>query len=268
MSLGQCQCPFRKQFLLFCEVLTLLILTSVIIAEGLFSILLKFYSFILTTVTMINHSLSDISVDTWVQGEPGALSNLVGSVVLIEVFQVNCPGCFIYSLPKAIELHEKYHDQGLIVIGLATAFEDYDKNTLENLRKLVETGEVIGQTFKALNQYGQLSEGKLQWKIPFAVGMDRVVAETEPVTDERVQRYAREFLPDFENFSNEQQKSVLQQVRHYLEQKSMKAETFERFALQGTPSCILFDRKGQLKDVSFGQVEHKQAMVEHFLAEV
>ena len=215
---------------------------------------------------MNNHLLSDITVDTWVQGGPILLNDLIGSVVLIEVFQVNCPGCFIYSLPRAIELHERYHQQGLVVIGLATAFEDYDKNTLENLQKLVTTGEVIGETFKALNQYGILSEGKLPWKIPFAVGMDRIVAETEPVTDERVLRYAHEFLPDFEKFSDEQKKSVLQQVRHYMEQKSMKAETFERFALQGTPSCILFDRKGQLKDVSFGQIDYKQAMVEHFLA--
>lgn len=216
---------------------------------------------------MNNHLLSDITVDTWVQGGPILLNDLIGSVVLIEVFQVNCPGCFIYSLPRAIELHERYHQQGLVVIGLATAFEDYDKNTFENLQKLVTAGEVIGETFKALNQYGILSEGKLPWKIPFAVGMDRIVAETEPVTDERVLRYAHEFLPDFEKFSDEQKKSVLQQVRHYMEQKSMKAETFERFALQGTPSCILFDRKGQLKDVSFGQIDYKQAMVEHFLAE-
>lgn len=216
---------------------------------------------------MNNHSLSDITVDTWVQGGPLTLSDLTGSVVLIEVFQVNCPGCFIYSLPRAIDLHERYHPQGLVVIGLATAFEDYDKNTLKNLQRLIASGEVIGETLKALKQYGMLAEGKLPWKIPFAVGMDRVVAETEPVTDERVLRYAREFLPDFEKFTNEQKTSVLQQVRHYLEQKSMKAETFERFALQGTPSCILFDRKGQLKDVSFGQVDYKQAMVEHFLAE-
>ena len=216
---------------------------------------------------MNNHSLSDIAVDTWVQGGPVALNNLVGSVVLIEVFQVNCPGCFIYSLPRAIDLHDRYQQQGLVVIGLATAFEDYDKNTLENLQELVTTGEVIGETFKALNQYGMLSQGKLAWKIPFAVGMDRVVAETEPVTDERVYRYASEFLPDFEKLSDEQRKSVLQQVRHYMERKSMRAETFERFALQGTPSCILFDRKGQLKDVSFGQIDYKQVMVEHFLAE-
>lgn len=216
---------------------------------------------------MNNHLLSDIAVDTWVQGGPIVLSDLIGSVVLIEVFQVNCPGCFIYSLPRASELHDRYQQQGLVVIGLATAFEDYDKNTLENLQKLVTAGEVIGETYKALNRYGKLTQGKLPWKIPFAVGMDRVVAETEPVTDERIHHYAREFLPEFEQLSDGQKQSVLQQVRHYMEKKSMKAETFERFALRGTPSCILFDRKGQLKDVSFGQVNYKQAMVENFLAE-
>ncbi len=212
-------------------------------------------------------SLSDIAVGTWVQGGPIELTDLIGSVVLIEVFQVNCPGCFLYSLPKSIDLHEKYHQQGLTVIGLATAFEDYDKNTLKNLQKLVTTGEVIGETYNALKRHGILSQDRLPWKIPYAVGMDRVAVETEPVTDTRVLSYAHSFLPEFEKFSDDQKQSVLQQIKHYLTQKTMKAETFECFALQGTPSCILFDRKGQLKDVSFGQIDYKQAMVEHFLAE-
>lgn len=212
-------------------------------------------------------SLSDVVVDTWVQDGPVNLTDLIGSVVVIEVFQVNCPGCFLYSLPKSIELFEKYHRQGLAVIGLATAFEDYDKNTLENLQKLVTTGEVIGETLKALTRYNVLSHGRLPWKIPYPVGMDRVIAETEPVTEQRIRNYASSFLPDFDNFSEDQQRSVMQQVKHYLEQKTMKAETFERFALQGTPSCIVFDRQGQLKDVSFGQIDYKQAMIEHFLSE-
>ena len=212
-------------------------------------------------------SLSDVVVDTWVQGGPVNLTDLNGSVVVIEVFQVNCPGCFLYSLPKSIELFEKYHRQGLAVIGLATAFEDYDKNTLENLQKLVTTGEVIGETLKALTRYNVLSHGRLPWKIPYPVGMDRVTAETEPVTEQRIRNYASSFLSDFDNFNEDQQRSVMQQVKHYLEQKTMKAETFERFALQGTPSCIVFDRQGQLKDVSFGQIDYKQAMIEHFLSE-
>ena len=193
------------------------------------------------------------------------LSDLVGSVVLVEVFQVNCPGCFLYSLPKAIQLHETFQDKGLVVIGLATAFEDYDKNTLENLQRLIKKGEVIGDTLNTLTHQGMLTEGKLEWLLPFAVGMDRVTPETEPVTLERTLRYAHEILPGYDGLTNEQQQATLVQVRNYLQQKTMKAETFERFALQGTPSAILFDRKGYAQNVSFGQSENQQSLIEQFL---
>lgn len=36
---------------------------------------------------MNNYSLSDVTVDTWVQGGPISLADLIGSVVLIEVFK-------------------------------------------------------------------------------------------------------------------------------------------------------------------------------------
>ena len=157
---------------------------------------------------MADYSLSDISVDTWVQGDPIQLNDLVGSVVLVEVFQVNCPGCFLYALPKAIQLHETYQEQGLVIIGLATAFEDYDKNTLGNLQRLVETGEVIGETLKALTHQGMLTDGKLEWKLPFSVGMDRVAPDTEPVTQERVRRYTRQCLPTFEELTEKENRQL------------------------------------------------------------
>lgn len=217
---------------------------------------------------MNNLRLSDVSVDTWVQGEPVDLDSLSGSVVLIEVFQVNCPGCFLYALPAAIQLYEKYHDRGLEVIGLATAFEDYDKNTLDNLKLLVNTNEVIGETYKALSQRGLLiGTGKLPWKLPFAVAMDRVVPDNEPVTDARVLAYSRQLLSQFDRLPEEQQRSILNQVRTFMEQKIMTAETFERFALQGTPSALLFDRKGALHNVSFGQVDYKERIIEQLLAQ-
>ena len=217
---------------------------------------------------MKNLVLSDVTVDTWVQGGPIEMENLMGSVVLIEVFQVNCPGCFFYALPNAIKLHQKYHDKGLVIIGLATAFEDYDKNTIENLKLLIQAGEVVGETFKALNQHGLLIDNsKLPWKLPFAVGMDRVEPDNQPVTEERVLSYAHQLLEQFDRLKEDQQQAILNQIRTFLEQKIMKAETFERFSLQGTPSAILFDRKGQLKDVSFGQADHKQSAIEQFLAQ-
>ena len=195
-----------------------------------------------------------------------SLTDLLGSVVLVEVFQVNCPGCFLYALPKAIQLHEHYQDKGLKIIGLATAFEDYDKNTLENLQRLVESGEVIGETLKALTQQGMLTEGKLEWRLPFPVGMDRVKPETEPLTPERILGYTRNCLPGFDKLTEERKKTALNQIRNYLQQKTMKAETFERFALQGTPSSILFNRKGQVQNVSFGQTENQQSLIEQYLA--
>ncbi|PTN12633.1 thiol-disulfide isomerase [Nitrosomonas aestuarii] len=216
---------------------------------------------------MNNLLISDVTVDSWVQAGPIKMNDLLGSVVLIEVFQVNCPGCFLYALPDAIELHKKYSDKGLVIIGLATAFEDYDKNTLENLQLLVNTGEVVGETFKAMNQHGLLVDNsRLPWKLPFAIGMDRIEPDNDPVTDERVLAYARQLLTQFDTLQEDQKKTVQSQIRVYLEQKIMKAETFERFSLQGTPSAILFDREGQLQDVSFGQVEHKQPAIEQLLA--
>ncbi len=215
--------------------------------------------------TMNNYTLADISVETWVQGGPLTLKNLVGSVVLVEVFQVNCPGCFMYALPKAIQLHETYHEKGLTIIGLATAFEEYDKNTLANLERLVESGEVIGETLKALTHQGMLTDGKLEWRLPFPVGMDRVQPNAEPLTQERILSYTRNCLPGFDGLSEERKQEALNQIRNYLQQKTMKAETFERFALQGTPSSILFDRKGHLQNVSFGQIENKESLIKQYL---
>ncbi len=154
----------------------------------------------------------------------------------------------------------------MVVIGLATAFEDYDKNTLENLQRLIETGEVIGETLKALTRQGMLTENKLEWHLPFPVGMDRVLPEIEPLTQERILRYTRNCLPGFDGLSDERKQAALNQVKNYLQQKTMKAETFERFALQGTPSSILFDRKGHLQNVSFGQIENQQSLIEQCLA--
>ena len=117
----------------------------------------------------------NFGVSTWVQGAPTNFDQERGHIVVLEVFQVNCPGCFLYAIPDAIRLYHKYRNDGVRVLGLATAFEDYDKNTLDNLRLLAETGQVTGETRKALAMSGQLQEGdRLPYEIPFALGMDNL----------------------------------------------------------------------------------------------
>ena len=120
------------------------------------------------------------------RGRPTNIDKERGNVILVEVFQVNCPGCFTLGIPQAIDMHIKYYHDGLRVLGVATAFEDFDKNTLDNLKLLLTTGEVIGETRTVLAEYGRLRPGnKLSYKIPFPIGMDTLF-NFGPLTHDKI----------------------------------------------------------------------------------
>jgi len=189
-------------------------------------------------------------------------------IVIVEVFQVNCPGCFLYGIPEAINVYNKYKDQGVRVLGIATAFEDFDKNTLENLELLANTGEVIGETKKALAQYGKIVDGnKLPYKIPFPLAMDNLTKETGEPSQEKMLEFIKSQIPNFEEQPQNYRDEIFARVRQYFKSKEYSAETFERFSLRGTPSVIVVDRNGILRDVSFGQMGHLEPLVQSLLKE-
>lgn len=195
----------------------------------------------------------NIHVSDWVQGLPTNIDKNIGKVILVEVFQVNCPGCFMYALPSSIQIYKKYSRDDVIVLGLATAFEDYDKNTLDNLRLLLTSGEVIGDTLNALRQYGQLIENnKLPYKIPFPVGMDILKRMERNFSDNYVIDFMEGNIENYNSYPDSEKKIIFERVKHYLRNKEYSAMTFETYRLQGTPSMIVVDRKGILRNVSFG----------------
>ena len=217
---------------------------------------------------IIGQKTPNFAVSDWVQGAPTNFDQEKDHIVLVEVFQVNCPGCFMHALPEAINIYNKYKDEGVRVIGIATAFEDYDKNTLDNLKMLVETGEVVGETKSALSMYGQLQTGnKLHYKIPFPLAMDKLTKIDGKVSDEKIMQFIYGQIPEFDSQSEEYRKQIIQRVRDYMKTKEYSAETFEKFALQGTPSMIIVDRKGILRDVSFGQSGNVDAVIQKLLSE-
>ncbi len=207
------------------------------------------------------------SVSDWVQGKPTNFDQLTGQVVLLEVFQVNCPGCFLYALPQAISLHQRYSGKGLTVLGIATAFEDFDKNTLENLLRLVKDREVIGETLAMLNQHGILVDGRLPFSIPFPLAMDRLIKRDAEASEDEVNAFIEEQLPNFGNQPKAYQEKVLQQVRSYLQKLEYHAQTFELFNLKGTPSHILVDKNGILRDCAFGSHPELETQVQNLLQE-
>jgi hypothetical protein len=219
-------------------------------------------------VTKIGTKAPNLKISNWVQGLPTNIDKEKDNVILVEVFQVNCPGCFLYGIPQAIDLYNKYRKDGVIVLGMATAFEDFDKNTLQNLELLLSKGEVIGETLKALGQYGHLVlENKIPYKIPFPVGMDSLVKETGIINQERITGFIDANVPDFNSYDEHYKTEIVERIKQYLKNKECSAETFEEYALRGTPSSILIDKKGILRDVAFGQNELLEEKIQNLLKE-
>jgi thiol-disulfide isomerase/thioredoxin len=201
----------------------------------------------------IGQKAPNLKVSKWVQGMDTNLDKQNDNVVVVEVFQVNCPGCFMYGIPESIEIYNKYKSEGVSVLGMATAFEDFDKNTLENLQLLLETGETIGETKKMLSQNGESQGDKISYKIPYPVAMDSLIKQSGEASKEKMDSLIKNQIPNFDEQPEDYKNKIYDRIKDYFMSKEFSAETFEMYALPGTPSSILVDRKGILRDITFGQ---------------
>jgi hypothetical protein len=215
----------------------------------------------------VNEPASNLQVAEWVQGPPSNVDQERGRVILIEVFQVNCPGCFIGGLPEAIQTYMTFKEKPLTVWGLATAFEDHHLNSLENLKMLLDTGEVVGETMARLSERDMLSMGRLQYFMPFPVAWDQVVKRKGGATDEEVRRWIERDFPDFDNMPELHRSQIEKQILEYLEKKEYDALTFDQYGLQGTPSSIIIDKQGILRHKLFGSGRDLEKHIEPLINE-
>ncbi|MEZ4282659.1 MAG: hypothetical protein R3F21_23935 [Myxococcota bacterium] len=117
------------------------------------------------------NSTFHLAIGTMAQGEIPA-----GDRLLVLVFQVNCPGCFQYALPTAEAIHRQGDRLGLSVLGLSTAFEDFELNTIGNTRALVERGELVGVTRRVLGS--ERYSNALSFPVATDARMEHGVGET------------------------------------------------------------------------------------------
>ncbi len=82
--------------------------------------------------------------------QPVTLEALRGRVVLIEAFQMLCPGCVSHALPQAKRVHQAFRHEDVAVIGLHTVFEHH----------------AAQGTREALSAFLH------EYRIPFPVGID------------------------------------------------------------------------------------------------
>ena len=221
------------------------------------------------TIDLIGNPAPQPDIESWVQGHEPLLNELTGQVILIEVIQVNCPGCFVHALPEAIRLHETYSSQGLKVFAIATAFEHFEHNTLNNLGRLLQHGELIGDPLFQLDKADFLVDKKLPYSIPFSVAMDKLIENDREASDQEIHQFILSQIPDFfsGSLNNERKQLIYQQAESYLKSKAYNALTFEMYQLQGTPSTIVIDKKGILRQVAFGAVNKLETKIQQLLSE-
>lgn len=58
-----------------------------------------------------------------------SLGALRGKVVVIEAFQMLCPGCVSHGLPQATRIHDTFNAADVAVLGLHTVFEHHEAMT-------------------------------------------------------------------------------------------------------------------------------------------
>ena len=97
--------------------------------------------------------------------------------------------------------------------------------------------------------------------------MDSLVKQSKEITKEMMNSLIKKQIPDFDAQPENYKSQIYDRAKNYFLSKEYSAETFEMYALQGTPSNILIDRNGILRDVSFGQNGSLEAKIQSLLKE-
>lgn len=102
----------------------------------------------------------ELAVTRWFNTDASpTLAGLKGEVVVIEAFQMLCPGCVTHGIPQAQRIQQNFGDD-VTLLGLHTVFEHHDAMTPVSLEAFLH-----------------------EYKITFPVGVDTHAAgETTPVT--------------------------------------------------------------------------------------
>ena len=167
-------------------------------------------------------------------------------VNLLFVFQVNCPGCFFYGIPMMNLLFERF-EKDVGFLGLSTAFEDFEFNTLENTANLISSGTVIGETRKAMLKAGH---SNFPEPIKFPVAMDAIADEKFDFKE--AARSIVQLNPNYSIWSKYDQELLLDKVEKYLVGQKKISKTFTLNQLKGTPSFVVFDENKMILSEWFG----------------
>lgn len=96
-------------------------------------------------------------INHWINSDPLRMDGLRGKVVLVEFWTYSCINC-IHVMPYVKQWHERYREQGLVVVGVHTPEFGYERGTrnVENAVKRFGIKYAVAQDngYKTWNAYG------------------------------------------------------------------------------------------------------------------
>lgn len=113
-------------------------------------------------------------ISHWINSSPLTMAQLRGKVVLVEFWTYDCINC-IHVLPHVKQLHERYKDKGLVVVGVHTPEYGHER-ILGNLEKAVKRFDITYPVAQD-NAYGTWNAfGNRYWPALYLIdGNGRIV---------------------------------------------------------------------------------------------
>jgi len=102
----------------------------------------------------------ELMISQWFNTQtPISLSNLLGKVVVIEAFQMLCPGCVSHGLPQVQQIAAIFPADKVKVLGLHCVFEHHAAMTPVSLQAFIH-----------------------EYRLSFPVGVDKAGSNGTPLT--------------------------------------------------------------------------------------
>ena len=82
--------------------------------------------------------------------------------------------------------------------------------------------------------------------------MDSLIKRSGDIQESQVLEFLEENDSGYQAYNEQDKLMLFERAKHYLGSKEFSALTFEEYKLKGTPSTILIDRNGLVRDIAFG----------------
>jgi len=185
----------------------------------------------------------------------GTYEDISSEYQLLLLIQPNCAGSVINSIPVANKISSSTNDFDTYCVS--TAFEDFEFNTIESARGLLD-GTLYGKAAQKIGK--RISSSSSIPQMPFA--HDYIVKRED--ADEDFKRWALNALHQ----SARSELRLIGYSEHKIEQKLKStgysalpeylAELFWSVKAEGSPTWIVHKNNGEVMDVRFGYMDEKE----------